>query len=105
MSAEYKMKDGVLVVAPTGDIDHHETKTLREDIDMQIEQECPSKVVFDFSRTQFMDSSGLGLILGRYKKARDMGIKVEIANPGEKISKILYMAGIEKIIEIKGVER
>lgn len=105
MSAEFKKQDGTLVIAPCGEIDHHETKSLREEIDSEIMKSTPDKIIFDFSRTAFMDSSGLGLILGRYRKAKEIGIEVEIVNPGEKILRILRMAGIDKLIVVKGVEK
>ena len=103
MPTDFKIQDGALIVAPSGEIDHHETKRLREEIDREIERCVPVRVVFDFSRTSFMDSSGLGLILGRYRRATEKGIEVEIANPGEKITRILKMAGVDKLISIKGV--
>ncbi len=105
MPAEFSKKENVLIISPCGEIDHHETKKLRDEIDREIAKLSPEKIVFDFSRTSFMDSSGLGLILGRYRKALNAGIEVEIVNPGEKISRILIMAGIDKYISIKGVEK
>ena len=95
----------MLVVAITGEIDHHESAGLRAAIDREIEKVSPEKVVFELSRTTFMDSSGLGLILGRYRRACAAGVTVEVVNPGEKIYRILTMAGIDKLISIKGVEK
>lgn len=92
-----------MIISPSGEIDHHATKGLREKIDNVICSEHPKKIVFDFSRTAFMDSSGLGLILGRYRKAKEMGVELEIVNPGSKIYRILEMAGIDKMINVKGV--
>ena len=93
MAAEFNRVGESLVVAPVGEIDHHETKTMRDEIDEEILSTLPKKVIFDLSRTSFMDSfmdsSGLGLILGRYNKAESIGAEFEIANPGEKIMKII----------------
>lgn len=105
MAVEFNEIGDMLVVAPIGEIDHHETKNLREEIDEMLLDKLPKKMVFDFSRTTFMDSSGLGLILGRYNKTLALGTEFEIANPGEKIMKIITMAGVDKIIKIKGVEK
>ena len=105
MSVEFKKQDDVLIIAITGEIDHHETKTLREKIDNEMQSGDFGKMIFDFSRTTFMDSSGLGLILARYRKAKELGIELEIANPGEKNARILYMAGIDKLITITGVKK
>lgn len=105
MSASYKTLDKSLVIAIDGEIDHHATKTLRVEIDDMILKSMPEKIIFDFSRTTFMDSSGLGLILGRYRKAQAAGVTLEVVNPGVKIFKILQMASLDKLIEIKGVEK
>lgn len=105
MAAEFNRIKDMLVVEVIGDIDHHETKSLREEIDEAMSEELPKKVVLDLARTAFMDSSGLGLILGRYNKAVSLGIELEVVNPGEKIMRIISMAGVDKIIKIKGVEK
>ncbi len=104
MSAEFKKRDSSLIIAVIGEIDHHETKKLRVEIDREIDHSLPDKIIFDFSRTAFMDSSGLGLILGRYRKAHERGVDLEIVNPSDKILKIIKMAGIDKFITVKGVE-
>ena len=105
MAVEFNTVGDMLVVAVSGEIDHHETKNLREEIDEEIMNAIPKKVVFELSRTAFMDSSGLGLILGRYNKAKAVGAEFEIVNPGEKIMRIISMAGVDKLIKIKGVEK
>ena len=105
MAAEYNRVGELLVIAPTGEIDHHETKELRREMDAKIIEILPEKIVFDLSRTTFMDSSGLGLILGRFNKASELGIDMELVNPGDKIMKILSMSGVDKIVKVKGIER
>lgn len=105
MAVEFNKINDMLVVVPIGEIDHHETKDIKVDIDEKISDLLPKHIVFDLSRTTFMDSSGLGLILGRYNKAVSIGAQFELANPGEKIMKIITMAGVDKIINIKGVQK
>jgi stage II sporulation protein AA (anti-sigma F factor antagonist) len=105
MAVEFSNVEGMLVIAPLGEIDHHESKYLREKIDSEISIQLPKKIVVDLSRTTFMDSSGLGLILGRYKKSLEIGSDFEVVNPGEKILKIITMSGMDKIIKVKGVEK
>ncbi len=105
MAVEFNEIDGTLIVVPLGEIDHHESKNIRYEIDERITEVLPEKIVFDLARTSFMDSSGLGLILGRYNKAKVLGADFELVNPGDKIMRILTMSGIDKIIEIKGVEK
>lgn len=105
MAAEFSRIGEQLIIAPIGEIDHHETKELRREMDAEILDAMPEKIVFDLSHTTFMDSSGLGLILGRFNKANDLGIEMELVNPGDKIMRILSMAGVDKIVKVKGIER
>jgi len=85
-----------------GDIDHHSAKNVREKIDESIRETKPRFVILDLSSVEFMDSSGLGLILGRYNSATNVGARLIIYKPTKRIKRILEMAGIERIIEIKG---
>ena len=99
------INDGVLYVKPTGDIDHHTAKNMREAIDGLIVKNNPKELELDLSAIDFMDSSGLGLVLGRYKKQSDIGGKFKIINPGRRVLQILQLAGVEKIIRIERVNR
>ena len=96
-------KDGDLVVRITGDIDHHSAPGIREEIDRLLEEKKPEKLLLDLGETDFMDSSGLGLILGRKRKTEEMGIGFVLVNPTEGCKKILYLAGMERQIETKYV--
>ncbi len=102
-SIEYD--EGILIINISGDIDHHSAKPLREEIDTSIYLYRASTVILDLSGVEFMDSSGLGLILGRYTKINDLGGKLIIANPDDSVQKILSLAGTEKLITIKHSER
>jgi len=95
------MNDGVLCVRPSGEIDHHTAKDMREAIDGLISKNNPRELELDLSAIDFMDSSGLGLVLGRYKKQSDIGGKFKIINPGRRTMQILQLAGVEKIIKIE----
>ena len=93
-------KDGVLTAGLLSEIDHHSAVSVREKIDERLYRDLPDKLVFDLSDVNFMDSSGLGLVLGRYAKARELGTEVIIKNPSTRIEKIFRMAGADKIIKI-----
>jgi len=95
------VKDGVLYVKLSGDIDHHSAKTARDSVDNLIRKNNPAECELDLSAIEFMDSSGLGLVLGRYKKLTDMGGKMKIINPSKRVLQILQLAGVEKIIKIE----
>lgn len=83
-----------------GDIDHHSAKDVKKLIDSEIFINRPDTVYLDLSQVDFMDSSGLGLILGRYRLSTELGISFKVLNPTERVMKILSLAGCEKILTI-----
>ena len=95
-------ENGILSAKILGDIDHHCAKYVRERIDSSIFEYKPSIVLLDLSSVDFMDSSGLGLILGRYNTASEMGAEFIICSPSSGVKKVLELAGIERIIKIEG---
>lgn len=98
--------EGTLYVSLHGDIDHHSAKYIREDIDYELYLYQPKTVIMDLSEVDFMDSSGLGLILGRYTKINMLGGILKVANPDEKTEQMLRMAGTEKLFPIeRGVKK
>ena len=99
------VKDGVLYVKLLGDVDHHSAKTVRDSVDSLIRKNNPAELELDLSAIEFMDSSGLGLVLGRYKKQTDMGGKMKIVNPTRRVMQILQLAGVEKIIKIERIRQ
>lgn len=90
-----------LTVFLDGDIDHHNAREIRGRIDTKVFIQRPDELILDLSRVSFMDSSGLGLILGRYTKAVEMGISFKVANPTPQIKRILDIAGTERLIKIE----
>ena len=97
------VNDGVLYVKLSGDIDHHSAKTVRDSVDNLIRNNNPDELELDLSAIEFMDSSGLGLVLGRYKKQTDMGGTMKILNPTKRVMQILQLAGVDKIIKIERI--
>ena len=94
--AEYK--DKVLTVTLSGEIDHHSAKGIREEIDSNIYFYRPEKLELDLSGIAFMDSSGLGLILGRYTRRKDLGGGMTVVNANREIIKILKLAGVDGML-------
>jgi len=94
-------KEGTLIVRITGDVDHHSAPNIREEIDQELVKTRPRELILDLSGTDFMDSSGLGLILGRLRKARELGCRLTLLNPTEPILRILRLAGVEKTLNIE----
>ncbi|MBP1549265.1 MAG: STAS domain-containing protein [Oscillospiraceae bacterium] len=95
-------ENGVLRAKVIGDIDHHCAKYVRERIDSFIYEKKPRLVLLDLSCVDFMDSSGLGLILGRFNTTTEMGAEFRIYKPSGNVQKILELAGIERLMKIEG---
>lgn len=101
MNINYVKKDKQLIIEITEDIDHHVAEKIRRKIDDEITRYMPRKTIFDFSRVAFMDSAGIGMIIGRYKMMKLIGGSLEIVNIGTQTKRILEMSGIGKIIPMK----
>lgn len=97
---EFQVIDHCLVVKLPEEIDHHRAGYLCEQADRYIVKEKVEHVVFDFEKTRFMDSSGIGIIMGRYKKISCFGGKVYAIHTDRQVKRILYLAGLEKYVEI-----
>lgn len=99
---EMKEQDGALEIILKGEIDHHSAVRIRSDIDAYISQNRPTRTVMDLSGIEFMDSSGLGLIMGRYALMQSIGGDLKIKNPNERIVRIFKLAGLERIVDVEG---
>ena len=86
-----------LSVNLSGEIDHHTAKIYRTKIDASLFQGRPEVLRLDFSKVKFMDSSGIGLIIGRAAKAETVCASVEVRGLSPRLEKIVRMAGIERI--------
>ena len=103
-SYESEYSGGLLVVRIKGEIDHHGAVAMRTGIDSEILEDRPMKLILDLSAVDFMDSSGLGLILGRYSVMKSIGGELVVLNPTAGVMKILSLAGAERIIKIESVD-
>lgn len=79
------------------DVDHHSARHMRESIDAMLLKKKPDELVLDFSRVDFMDSSGLGLILGRVERATSIGAEVRLSGMSPRMLKLVKLSGIERI--------
>lgn len=95
----YTSVDGVLTLKLTGEIDHHSAVGLREEADRLIYLERPKKLLLDLSGIDFMDSSGLGFIMGRYALVSKLGGSLALLNPNARVSRILSLSALERIIK------
>ena len=100
MESKFYEKDKLLVFKITEEIDDHSVQMIRRKADYEMERYMPRKVIFDFDSVTFMDSAGIGLIIGRYKFARMLGAKLEVSNLTQSVKKIFEMSGILKLIPV-----
>ena len=89
----------------SGEIDHHSAKEMREEIDAAVERAQPETLVLDFRDVSFMDSSGIGLVLGRYKLVSAMNGEVELTGITGQLRKVMRLAGLDRLVKFeKGSE-
>ena len=98
MEIKYDEKDKLLTLKITEEIDDCAVQKIRRRADFEIERYMPKKVIFDFESVTFMDSAGIGLIIGRYKFANMLGAKLELTNLTPSVKKIFEMSGILRLI-------
>ena len=89
----------MVIVVPT-ELDHHIAEQIRQESERILHVKNIHKIIFDFEKTGFMDSSGIGMIMGRYKEIRYTGGKVLAIRVNERIRRILTLSGVYKYIEI-----
>lgn len=100
MESKFYEKDKLLVFKITEEIDDCSVQKIRRKADYEIERHMPKRVVFDFDCVTFMDSAGIGLLMGRYKFANMLGGKLEVTNLTQSVQKIFEMSGILKLIPV-----
>jgi stage II sporulation protein AA (anti-sigma F factor antagonist) len=93
-----------MIIRVLEDLDHHVTNEIKENIDAMIDRGIVKNIDFDFSLTGFMDSSGIGLIMGRYKKIMPLGGRISVLGINPTIERIIRISGIHKIIRMELVK-
>lgn len=101
MNINFIKQDKQLIVEITEEIDHHVVDKIRRKVDDEITRYMPRKTIFDFSRVSFMDSAGIGMLIGRYKMMKLIGGSLEVVNISKTVKRILEMSGINKIIPME----
>lgn len=100
MGALFQRENTCLIIHVPTELDHHNAEEIRKGTDRLMEKENIRTIIFDFTRTNFMDSSGIGVIMGRYKNLNFTGGKVTAVCVNPRIQRILQLSGIHKIIDI-----
>jgi stage II sporulation protein AA (anti-sigma F factor antagonist) len=94
----YEARGQALVIHLPGELDHHNCRNLRYETDLLLAENYITRLVFDFSKTVFMDSSGIGILLNRYKQMERSGGRVGLYGAGPQVHRILTAAGIARLV-------
>ena len=97
----YETHKDALVIRLYGEIDHHGAVGVRTTIDEKLMLERPPRVFLDLSQIDFMDSSGLGLIMGRFALVKRYGGKLAVVDPSPAVVRILSLAGMDRMIPVQ----
>lgn len=98
---EYQIQNGTLRIFLTGDVDHHSSSEIRKEVDGLILKNKPNSVYLNFRRVQFCDSSGIAVVLGRYKLSIKEGFTLYLEELPKSAENIFRLSKIDKIIEFK----
>ena len=99
--SEVKVENGRLTVLVPAELDDHNAKEIREQVDRVLDSQWIRTLIFDFENTAFMDSSGIGMILGRYKKINYSGGKVEAVHMNDRIRRMLILSGLYQVVKME----
>ncbi len=97
---QYQVEENCLTIFLPQEVDHHNAEDIRKEADKVIEQKHIRYVIFDFAGTNFMDSSGIGVIMGRYRQVYLMGGEVWAVHANDRMKRILRMSGVTKIMQV-----
>lgn len=99
MKLTFSIKERNLIVKIEGEVDHHTSVEIREKVDREYQRKRARNIIFDFSDIQFMDSSGIGVLMGRYRNVMILGGNVGLCCVGPQVDRVLAISGIYKIIK------
>ena len=98
---KYEVQENCLTIFLPGELDHHNAEEIRKRSDYLIDQNHIRYVIFDFTDTTFMDSSGIGLIMGRHRTMEAIGGSVIVRDPPPHIRQVIRLSGMERIAQIQ----
>lgn len=96
----HEIKERILTVSIIGEIDHHTAAPLRMEIDGLVKKYSPICLILNFSKVDFCDSSGIAVVLGRYRLMRSLGGELELMDLPDNVSHIFEMADLRRIVKI-----
>ncbi|ALM28795.1 anti-sigma F factor antagonist [Bacillus altitudinis] len=105
LGIDFQIKESVLCIRLTGELDHHSAETLRQKVTNYLETEDIRHIVLNLADLSFMDSSGLGVILGRYKEIKQLGGEMVVCAISPAVNRLFNMSGLFKIIRMEPSEQ
>ncbi|MBD1378692.1 anti-sigma F factor antagonist [Metabacillus arenae] len=105
LAVELNVKKSVLCIRLSGELDHHAAEELREKVTKTLEENRIQHIVLNLEQLSFMDSSGLGVILGRYKQIKQMGGEMVVCSISPAVKRLFDMSGLFKIIRLEKTEK
>ena len=102
MSVEIRSSGQTVTAYLSGELDHHSAREMREAIDTAVELNMPGTLVLNFKNISFMDSSGIGLVMGRYRNISKTGGELHITGASPQIYKVMKLAGLERLAKLEG---
>ncbi len=99
LTYDFEQKQDVLLVRLTGELDHHEAEQLKNDWQSYLQNGMTKHVVVNLENLYFMDSSGLGVFLGRYKEVKEIGGEMVICSINYDVQRLFELSGLFKIID------
>ncbi len=100
MDLEFKNKDDKLIIYMAGELDHHSAEEVRNKIDDRLDRDNITKLIMDFSGVSFMDSSGIGVVIGRYKKLSTKKGNICVTRVKGSVKRVFELSGMFKIIKL-----
>jgi stage II sporulation protein AA (anti-sigma F factor antagonist) len=100
LQVSFQTINRTLIARIEGELDHHTSVEIREKIDREINKNQIKNLIFDFEKLNFMDSSGIGVIIGRYKYIQKLNGKVYIANLVPQVERVITISGLHKIVPV-----
>lgn len=97
MDIHFEVEDGILIAVLSGELDHHSAAEIRGAVDQAILTFHAKYLIFDFQGVNFMDSAGIGVVMGRYNRMKELGGQVFLICCSEYVDRILEMAGVYTI--------
>lgn len=102
MLVRLESKEDTVFAYLEGELDHHTAKEIRQQIDDTVTRQRPRKLVLDFQNITFMDSSGIGLVMGRYRLVHSYGGDLTVTNTSPQITRVMRLAGLDRLAELEG---